>query len=134
MSEIEALKERLGFAIIFVTHDMSAVSEYSDRVMVMYAGEIVEVASTEVIFDRPMHPYTRGLMDAFPSLHGPRRELSGIPGTPPDLRSLPPGCPFEPRCSEAFADCPTHHPDLYSIGRTEARCLLYAGSQKEAVS
>ena len=125
MSQIKELQQRLGFAVIFVTHDLSAVSHYSDRVMVMYAGEISEDAATDVIFDRPLHPYTRGLMDAFPSLHGPRRELTGIPGAPPDLRSPPVGCRFQPRCGDAFAECPERHPELRTVGEGRVRCLLY---------
>ena len=85
MRQIKDLQRQLGFAVIFVTHDMSAVSHYSDRVMVMYAGQVAEVAATDLIFDRPLHPYTRGLMDAFPSVRGPRRSLAGIPGAPPNL-------------------------------------------------
>ena len=82
MSKIKELQRNLGFAVIFVTHDMSVVSRYSDRVLVMYAGQVAEAARTEAIFDRPLHPYTRGLMNAFPSVRGPRRELVGIPGGP----------------------------------------------------
>src|SRR5262245_37716392 len=85
MSKIKELQEALGFAVIFVTHDMSVVRRYSDRVLVMYAGEIAEAASTEEIFEHPRHPYTRALMSAIPSVRGQRRELLGIPGSPPDL-------------------------------------------------
>src|SRR5205807_4029548 len=94
MSQIKDLQRSLGFAVIFVTHDMSVVSRYSDRVMVMYAGQIAEAARTEAIFARPLHPYTRGLMSAFPSVAGPRRELIGIPGAPPDPARPPSGCRF----------------------------------------
>jgi peptide/nickel transport system ATP-binding protein len=134
MSKIRDLQRSLGFAVIFVTHDMSVVSRYSDRVMVMYAGQIMEKAPTETIFKRPLHPYTRGLMDAFPSVRGPRRDLVGIPGSPPDLARPPNGCRFNPRCPEVFPECLTRKPELYAVGDTEVRCLLYAEREaKEAV-
>ena len=89
MTKIRELQEQLGFAVIFVTHDMHVVSRYSDRVLVMYAGQMVEAAPTEQIFAHPLHPYSRGLIEAFPCVTGPRRELVGIPGSPPDLADPP---------------------------------------------
>lgn len=133
MSQIKDLQDRLGFAVVFVTHDMSMVSQYSDRVMVMYAGQVAEVASTELIFAQPLHPYTQGLMEAFPSVRGPRRSLIGIPGSPPDLASPPSGCRFHPRCREVMPECHTCEPDLYSVEDREVRCLLYTRQAKEAV-
>jgi peptide/nickel transport system ATP-binding protein len=133
MTKIKDLQQRLGFAVIFVTHDMSVVSRYSDRVLVMYAGQVAEAALTEAIFARPLHPYTRGLMDAFPSVTGPRRELSGIPGSPPDLRRPPGGCRFHPRCPEVMPACLSGEVDLYTVGEDRVRCLLYAEQAKEAV-
>jgi peptide/nickel transport system ATP-binding protein len=126
MSKIRELQRSLGFAVIFVTHDMSVVSRYSDRVMVMYAGQIAEMAATEAIFERPLHPYTRGLMAAFPSVKGPRKELSGIPGAPPDLARPPAGCRFHPRCPEVMPQCLIREPTLDPVGEAEVRCLLYA--------
>jgi peptide/nickel transport system ATP-binding protein len=128
MTKIRELQRSLGFAVIFVTHDMSLVSRYSDRVVVMYAGQIVEEAATERI-----HPYTRGLINAFPSVTGPRRELLGIPGSPPDLARPPSGCLFHPRCSEVMPECVSHPPALYPMGDTTVRCLLYADHAKQAV-
>jgi peptide/nickel transport system ATP-binding protein len=133
MTKIKDLQRRLGFAVIFVTHDMSVVSRFSDRVMVMYAGQIAEAAQTEAIFARPLHPYTRGLMSAFPSVTGPRRELTGIPGSPPDLARPPSGCRFHPRCPEVMPQCLTREPPLYQIGGASVRCLLYEEQAKEAV-
>jgi peptide/nickel transport system ATP-binding protein len=133
MNKIKELQRDLGFAVIFVTHDMSVVSRYSDRVLVMYAGQIAESAPTEAIFDRPLHPYTRGLMDAFPSVRGPRRDVHGIPGSPPDLARPPSGCRFHPRCPEVMPVCLTSPPELYTVGGTEVRCLLYADQTKEAL-
>jgi len=126
MTKIRELQQRLGFAVIFVTHDMSVVSRYSDRVIVMYAGEIAEEASTEAIFERPLHPYSRGLMSAFPSIRGPRREMAGIPGAPPDLARPPRGCRFHPRCPEVMDICTVRAPDLYDRDGAHVRCLLYA--------
>jgi peptide/nickel transport system ATP-binding protein len=134
MTKIRELQRELGFAVLFVTHDMSVVSRYSDRVMVMYAGQIVESANTAGIFARPLHPYTRGLMDAFPSITGQRRELAGIPGAPPNLARPPSGCRFHPRCPSVMPHCPTTDPPMYSIDGDDVRCLLYAEQQREAVA
>jgi peptide/nickel transport system ATP-binding protein len=133
MTKIKELQRSLRFAVIFVTHDMSVVSRYADRVMVMYAGQVAEAATTEAIFDRPLHPYTRGLMTAFPSVAGPRRELVGIPGSPPDLAHPPSGCRFHPRCPEVMPICSTHEPELYTVEGNQVRCLLYTEQSKEAV-
>src|SRR6202012_2265040 len=119
MMKIRELQSQLGFAVIFVTHDMHVVSRYSDRVLVMYAGQVVEAAATEAIFERPLHPYTRGLMDAFPSVTGPRRELSGIPGSPPDLARPPGGCRFHPRCPDVMPVCLGREPELYPVDGAE---------------
>jgi peptide/nickel transport system ATP-binding protein len=132
MSKVKDLQQRLGFAVVFVTHDMSVVSRYSDRVIVMYAGQIAEAARTEAIFERPLHPYSRGLMDAFPSIRGPRRRLNGIPGSPPDLARPPTGCRFHPRCPEVMETCPTTEPDLYHVRDARVRCLLYAEEAERA--
>jgi peptide/nickel transport system ATP-binding protein len=133
MTKIKDLQRNLGFAVIFVTHDMSVVSRYSDRVMVMYAGQVAEAAPTGAIFERPRHPYTRGLMSAFPSVTGPRRDLLGIPGSPPDLARPPRGCRFNPRCPDVMPACLSHEPELLRVGDADVRCLLYAEQAKEAV-
>jgi peptide/nickel transport system ATP-binding protein len=126
MTQIKELQQQLGFAVMFVTHDMSVVANYSDRVMVMYAGQVAELGDTGSIFERPLHPYSRGLLDAFPSVRGPRRPLVGIPGSPPDLGRPPSGCRFHPRCSEVMAQCATTDPELYVVDGTQVRCLLFA--------
>lgn len=126
MTQIKELQHQLGFAVIFVTHDMSVVAHYSDRVMVMYAGQVAELGDTGSIFGRPLHPYSKGLLDAFPSVRGPRRPLIGIPGSPPDLGRPPTGCRFHPRCSVAMPQCTTTEPALYDVDDTQVRCLLYA--------
>ncbi|TCC24601.1 ABC transporter ATP-binding protein [Kribbella speibonae] len=125
MVQIKELQKQLGFAVIFVTHDMSLVSHFSDKLVVMYAGQVVEFGDTRAVFDAPQHPYSAGLLDAFPSIRGPKVPLTGIPGTPPNLASPPPGCRFQPRCPKAFEDCPKIEPELYQVGAVQARCLLH---------
>jgi oligopeptide/dipeptide ABC transporter ATP-binding protein len=105
LAQIIELKERLGFSVLFITHDLSLLLELANRIAVMYAGRLVELGSADEIHHEPAHPYTKGLLNSFPSLRGPRRKLAGIPGSPPDLRSLPPGCPFLPRCSYGRHSC-----------------------------
>jgi peptide/nickel transport system ATP-binding protein len=132
MVQIKELQRRLGFAVIFVTHDMSLVSHFSDKLVVMYAGQVVEFGATRAVFDHPAHPYSSGLLDAFPSIRGPKVPLTGIPGSPPNLANPPSGCRFQPRCPKAFEDCPKIEPDLYQVGAVQARCLLHAPDHKPA--
>ena len=105
LAQIAALRAQLGFAMLFITHDLSLLLEVADRVMIMYAGQLLELGDATEIGERAAHPYTHGLLGSFPSVHGPRRRLSGIGGSPPDMRNLPPGCPFAPRCSFATEAC-----------------------------
>jgi oligopeptide/dipeptide ABC transporter ATP-binding protein len=105
LAQIVELKERLGFAILFITHDLSLLMELADRIAVMYAGRLLETGSSQDIMREPAHPYTRGLLNSFPSIRGSRRDLAGIPGSPPDLRDPLPGCPFVPRCGYAVPAC-----------------------------
>jgi peptide/nickel transport system ATP-binding protein len=125
--QIKELQEQFGFAIIFVTHDMSLVSHFSDRLMVMYAGQVAEFGATRRVFDAPLHPYSIGLMEAFPSIKGPRVPLTGIPGNPPDLARLPAGCRFAPRCPKAMTGCTDGQPGLYEVGGVSVRCFLHSG-------
>jgi peptide/nickel transport system ATP-binding protein len=126
MVQIKDLQERLGFAVIFVTHDMSLVSHFSDHLMVMYAGRVDEFGPTRQVFDSPQHPYTIGLMEAFPSIRGPRVPLTGIPGSPPDLARPPAGCRFAPRCPQVLTRCQEESPELYHVNGTLVRCFLHA--------
>jgi peptide/nickel transport system ATP-binding protein len=105
LAQIVELKDRLGFSILFITHDLSLLLELADRIAVMYAGRLLEIGTAEQIHHEPSHPYTKGLLGSFPSLRGPRRDLAGIPGSPPDLRNLPPGCPFFARCGYRTDKC-----------------------------
>ena len=126
MLQIKELQRLLGFAVLFVTHDMSLVSHFSDRLLVMYAGQEVEFGATRTVFDTPAHPYSKGLLEAFPSIRGPKVPLVGIPGSPPALSAMPPGCRYEPRCPLAYADCKRVEPQLYRVDDVLARCLLYS--------
>ena len=125
MVQVKELQRRLGFAVIFVTHDMSLVGHFSDRLAVMYAGKIVEIGPTRRVFDAPQHPYTRGLLNSFPSIHGPKTRLTGIPGAPPSLIDPPSGCRFRPRCPSVMPRCAEVEPDLYPVDSDRVRCLLY---------
>jgi oligopeptide/dipeptide ABC transporter ATP-binding protein len=105
LAQIVELKEQLGFSILFITHDLSLLLELADRIAVMYSGQLLEIGTAQEIHRESAHPYTKGLLNSFPSLRGPRRELAGIPGSPPDLRHPPPGCPFLPRCAYGTDAC-----------------------------
>jgi peptide/nickel transport system ATP-binding protein len=98
LQQIGALQRELGFAVLFITHDLSLLIEIADRIAIMYAGEIVEEAPADEIHRAPRHPYTVGLMQSFPPLTGPIVRMAGIPGSPPDLGAPPAGCRFHPRC------------------------------------
>jgi peptide/nickel transport system ATP-binding protein len=115
LQQVEALKRDLGFAVFFITHDLSLLLEFADRIAIMYAGEIVETASAERLAANPQHPYTQGLLQSFPPLSGPRVRLQGIGGSPPELGDPPAGCRFHPRCPE----CLPSRPELYVRQTTE---------------
>ncbi len=129
MVQIKELQQDLGFAVIFVTHDMSLVRHFTDRLMVMYAGQVAELGATTRLFDSPLHPYTVGLMEAFPSIHGPRVPLTGIPGSPPDLGNPPEGCRFAVRCPKVLDRCYTTAVPLYGVDGQQVRCLLYENGE-----
>lgn len=112
LSQILELQAEFGFAIIFVTHDLSLLMEISDRIAIMYAGKIVEIGSPKTLYERAQHPYTRGLRDAFPALSEPIHELISITGTAPNLADLPAGCAFAPRCPIAQDVCTQVTPEL----------------------
>ena len=124
MRQVENLRRELGFAVLFVTHDMSVVSHFSDRLAVMYAGEFVELGATREVFDRPRHPYSVGLMDAFPSIVGEARELTGIAGNPPSLVNPPEGCLFAARCASATDECRSVRPELVTTENHAVSCHL----------
>ena len=134
LTQILQLQAALGFAIVFVTHDLSLLLEISDRIAIMYAGRVVEIGMPEQLYSAPRHPYTRGLRAAFPPLSEPVRRLEGIPGTPPDLLDLPPGCSFAPRCPLAIDRCHEERPALRSIPGGVAACHLVGEDGSPAVA
>lgn len=110
LAEIRELQKELGFAVIFVTHDLSRMLQVSDRVAIFYSAQLAEVGPVDELRDSPGHPYTRGLLRAFPSVHGDGPVPESIPGNPPSLASPPSGCRFNPRCAKATALCRTDKP------------------------
>ena len=98
LQQFQELKREFGFSVLFITHDLSLLLELADRIAIMYAGELVEIADARRLYEAPLHPYTRGLMASFPPLTGPMTRLTGISGSPPDLANPPSGCRFHPRC------------------------------------
>ena len=135
LEELTALRERLGFAVLFITHDLSLLIEIADSIAVMYAGRLVERAGATELLRAPRHPYSLGLLSSFPALHGPRQHLTGIPGSPPDLRRLPAGCVFHPRCGYAMDRCRTEAPQLLRLAESDGlgqpravACWLQDGS------
>jgi peptide/nickel transport system ATP-binding protein len=131
LNEIKVLQAKLGFSVIFITHDLSLLLEISNHVAIMYAGRLVEMADQEQLITHPYHPYTYGLIHSFPDLHGEKKKMLGIPGHPPDLRSLPEGCPFAPRCAFAFDACTNITPRLRAPEFTarQVSCHLYDPAQ-----
>jgi len=118
------LREELGMAVIIITHNMGVVAEMADRVVVMYAGRIVERAPVTGLFERPAHPYTRGLLESIPTLADERDRLRSIPGTLPNPAALPPGCRFEPRCRWRISACAAAVPPLEALGENhESACI-----------
>jgi peptide/nickel transport system ATP-binding protein len=115
LQQVDALKRDFGFAVLFITHDLSLLLEFADRIAIMYAGEVVETAPAGRLAANPQHPYTQGLMKSFPPLTGPLVRLTGIPGSPPDLRDPPTGCRFHPRCPH----CLPEQAELYRRQTTE---------------
>jgi len=101
LQQLEELQREMGFAVLFITHDLSLLVEFSDRIAIMYSGDIVEEANADELFAHPAHPYTAGLMASFPPLTGELTTMTGIPGNPPDLHDPPTGCRFHPRCPAA---------------------------------
>jgi len=118
------LKQRLGMAILLITHNLGIVGDMADRVAVMYAGQVVEMAPAKELLRRPLHPYTRALMNSVPKLHSDADRLSAIPGNVPRLGNFPPGCRFYARCPSAHPECEKTMPELAEVepGRW-ARCL-----------
>jgi len=138
LQQIDALKREFGFAVLFITHDLSLLLEFADRISIMYAGELIETATAERLAANPLHPYTQGLLKSFPPLTGPLTRLTGIPGAPPDLRDPPPGCRFNPRCPHCvperlglYVRQTTERPRLQEIEPAHhVACHLVAGDAR----
>ena len=128
---LKELQHELGLAMLFITHDLSVLVEVSDRLAIMYAGEIVEEGPADRVFHDPAHPYTLALSSSFPQIGDRRfrRTPSGLGGDPPDPQRIPSGCPFHPRCPRAFEPCPDVVPHLFPAGEgRRAACLLVDGA------
>jgi peptide/nickel transport system ATP-binding protein len=131
LTEMRELARTSGTALIWVSHDLATVSSIASRLLVMYAGRLIEEGPTAAVLRSPRHPYTRGLLDSLPARAPPGQDLIQIPGSPPSLLSLPPGCAFAPRCAHASARCSVA-PDITRSGHRAVRChhpLLATGGR-----
>jgi oligopeptide/dipeptide ABC transporter ATP-binding protein len=132
---LRSLQERFGMAVILITHDLGVVAEFVDRVMVMYAGRVVEQAAVHPTFEQPLHPYTEGLLGSIPSLDDQRERLQVIPGVVPSPFALPPGCRYAPRCAYARPACDARDPPLIPLQPDHrAACIRHTGYQLPAAS
>jgi oligopeptide/dipeptide ABC transporter ATP-binding protein len=121
---LRSLQDDLGVSLVFVSHDLAVVAQTCDRVAVMYAGRVVETGTVRDVFVEPHHPYTLGLLRSVPDFDLVRETLSSIPGSPPDLASLPPGCPFHPRCPFAIVECTREPIPLFDLGGGRAAACI----------
>jgi peptide/nickel transport system ATP-binding protein len=127
MNLLKKLKRELGTSIILISHDLSLIAELADKTAIMYAGKIVEYGSSDYVYKTPKHPYTQGLLGSIPRLRGEIRDLTWIPGIPPDLINPPPGCRFHPRCKYAMEKCKKEEPPMIEIEKGHyVACWLYA--------
>jgi len=132
IEKINELRKKLGFSVIFITHDLSLLIEISDRLLIMYGGRIMESGPSRDLYQNPLHPYTRGLMNSFPPLRGEMREFGGIPGKPPSLIDPPSGCRFHPRCPQVLGICREIMPVSREIREGQAAaCHLYNGEGEQ---
>jgi oligopeptide/dipeptide ABC transporter ATP-binding protein len=118
---LKDIQQELGLAIVLVTHDLGVVAEVCDSVVVMYAGKVAEYGSSDQVYNNPQHPYTQRLLEAFPDLNRPEGSLASIPGAPPRLTELPPGCRFEPRCHVRMDHCRLAAPGLVDVTGSDGR-------------
>ncbi|WP_315071360.1 ABC transporter ATP-binding protein [uncultured Clostridium sp.] len=124
------LKEKLGTAILLITHDLGVVAEVADKVVVMYCGRVVEKANVKDLFRDPKHPYTKGLLNSIPKIDEDAERLFIIPGTVPNPLDLPSGCAFRDRCPSCMEKCEQEQPSLYNLDGREVRCFLYEKEDK----
>ena len=131
---MRGIKQEKRMSILLITHDLGVVAEMCDRVVVMYAGQVVENADVRTIFNSPKHPYTRGLLASMPNSNERKGELKSIPGSVPRPDELPLGCTFAPRCPEAVEKCWQERPPLLSLTRQSCRCWLYMHEHQEVAA
>jgi peptide/nickel transport system ATP-binding protein len=122
LRELREIQTRMNMSMIYISHDMAVIAEVSDIMGVMYAGKIVEFGATTDVFANPIHPYASALMSAFPSITGEKHDLVTLPGEPPDLTNLPPGCSFSPRCKYATDRCRIEEPPIVNRDGHWAAC------------
>jgi len=115
---LEELKSKLNMSIILISHDLSLISEICEKTAIMYAGQLAEFGDSVSVFKNPMHPYTQGLISAFPSIRSRKTKMTSIPGSPPDLLNPPSGCRFHPRCQYAMEICKEKRPYLLDVDKT----------------
>lgn len=127
MNLLKKLKQELKTSIILISHDLSLIAELADKVAIMYGGKIVEYGQSDLVYNNPQHPYTKGLLGSIPRLRGEIKDLTWIPGTPPDLINPPPGCRFHPRCPYAMDKCKKEEPPIIEVEKGHyVACWLYA--------
>jgi len=123
---MKRLKNELRTSIMLISHDLSIIAEVADKIAIMYGGKIVEYGPSDLVYNNPRHPYTRALLNSIPRLRGEIRDLTWIPGTPPDLINPPPGCRFHPRCPHAMERCKKEEPPMVEVDRNHyVACWLY---------
>lgn len=127
---IDKLRNKIGMAVLLITHDLGVVAETADRVVVMYCGRIVEQADVKDIFTDPLHPYTRGLLESIPRMEEDRDRLFMIKGVVPDPTELPKGCSFADRCENCMEKCKEHMPALVDVGGRKVRCFLHSDEEE----
>jgi peptide/nickel transport system ATP-binding protein len=132
MDEVLRLQKQLKMTLIIISHDVSTVAKVADRICVMYAGQLVEESSSKEIFYHTLHPYTQGLLGAFPSVEGEKRRLEAIPGNPPSLVTPPAGCRFHPRCKYAKDICTTQEPPYFAVAEPPHRALCHFSNEFHA--
>lgn len=132
LNEMYELKSKFGFSILFISHDLSLMGEIADRIGVMYAGNLIELGESKTVFGQPQHPYTKGLISSFPTIHGPKERLYGIPGNPVNLLNTPQGCNFQDRCIQCMAVCKQAEPSLTAVNNGSlVSCHLVEGEIHE---
>jgi len=128
---LDRLRRELGLAVLLISHDLAVLAENCERLLVMYAGRVVEEGAIEEVFRQPSHPYTRGLLASLPAVGRPveRGHLPVIPGQVPEAGALPSGCAFHPRCADVMDVCREREPDMVPVGALRARCFLHGGAE-----